>query len=49
MKVFLVPWDLPQWRIVYQIYALNGKAFSILTDKAGGLTLIFIDLLHGKK
>jgi hypothetical protein len=40
MTVLLAHWGLPQWRIVYQIYALNDRAFSILTGKAGGLTLI---------
>jgi hypothetical protein len=27
-------------RTVYQIHALNGRAFSILTGRAGGLILI---------
>jgi len=37
MRVLLASQGLPQWRTVYQIYALNGRSFSILTGKAGGL------------
>jgi len=44
MTVLLAPRGLPLWRTVYQIYALNGRAFSILTGRAGGLILIYINI-----
>jgi hypothetical protein len=37
MTVLLAPQGLPQRRTVYQTLARNGRAFSILTGKAGGL------------
>jgi len=40
MTVLLAPRGFPYWRIVYQIYALNGIAFSILTGRTGGLIMI---------